>query len=132
MIRIQKEPVCLDNLFDTFSPETGALVIFAGIVRADGMDHLLFDSDVDEAKKELRIIIQEAEEKWGSLTVRVVHRYGEMRIGEVIVLITVAAGHRDAAFAAARYIIDELKIRVPVWKADVVKDTVSWINGEKE
>lgn len=132
MIQVQKEPICLDHLFDSFTPDTGALVIFAGVARADGMDHLLFESDTPQAEKELGVIIREAEERWGSLSVRVIHRYGDIRIGEVIVLILVAAGHRDAAFGAARYIIDELKIRVPIWKADVFKDKVSWINGEKE
>jgi molybdopterin synthase catalytic subunit len=84
------------------------------------------------AEKELNFIIEEANEKWGPIKVYVAYRYGKLKIGEVIVLISVAAGHRDAAFVAARYIIDELKVRVPIWKADVFGDNVSWINGEKE
>lgn len=132
MIQIQTEPIDPSNLFDIITPETGALVIFAGTVRADGMDHLLFESDISEAEKELGKIIIEADTRWGPIQTRVSHRYGKMHIGEVIVLIAVAAGHRNEAFLAARYIIDELKIRVPIWKADVFKDKVSWIQGENE
>ena len=132
MIRIQREPIDTSDLFDIISPETGAFVLFAGTVRADGMDHLVFDVDIEEAEKELGHIIDEANTRWGPVQSRVTHRYGEMHIGEVIVLITVAAGHRDQAFAVARYIIDELKIRVPIWKADVTSGTISWIHGEKE
>ena len=132
MITIQEGPLDLSGLFDNLIPQTGALVIFAGVVRADGMDYLLYESDTDMAEKELTRIIEEAEKEWGPLRVFVGHRYGKLQIGELIVLISVAAGHRDAAFKAARYIIDELKIRVPIWKADVFKDKVSWLGGEKE
>jgi molybdopterin synthase catalytic subunit len=132
MIRIQEEPLDLNCLFDNITPDIGGVVIFAGVVRADGMDHLLFESDTKMAEKELNFIIEEVNEKWGPIKVYVAHRYGKIKIGEVIVLISVAAGHRDAAFVAARYIIDELKVRVPIWKADVFGDNISWINGEKE
>lgn len=132
MIRIQKEPIELTGLFDDITPETGAVVLFVGVVRADGMDHLLLESDTKEAERELGVIIAEAKERWGEFTAKVVHRYGKLMIGEVIVLIAVTSGHRDAAFGAARYIIDEIKVRVPIWKADVFKDSVSWIHGEKE
>ena len=132
MIHIQKEPIDTSHLFDLISPETGALVLFAGTVRADGMDHLLFETDIDEAEKELGIIVKEADSRWGPIRAQVTHRYGRMHIGEVIVLIAVAAGHRNEAFLAARYIIDELKTRVPIWKADVFNDKVAWIHGEKE
>jgi len=132
MIRIQKEPICLDHLFEDQTPEIGALLIFAGVVRADGMHHLLLESDTGQAERELKIITDEAESKWGPIKVRIIHRYGELQLGEVIVLIIVAASHRDKAYSASRYIIDELKVRVPIWKADVSDEKVSWIHGEKE
>lgn len=135
MIRIQKEPLESSDLLAILTdikPGFGGSVIFAGYVRDDGMDHLVFEADIIEAEKELGRIVAEAEEAHGPLAVRIIHRYGRMEIGEIIVLISVAAGHRDAAYAASRYIIDELKVRVPIWKADVFGDSVSWIPGEKE
>jgi molybdopterin synthase catalytic subunit len=132
MIRIQEGPIDLNSLFDNITPDKGALVIFAGVVRNDGMDLLMYESDTEMAEKELNLIIEEAGREWGDLNVNVVHRYGKLKIGEVIVTISVAAGHRDAAFKAARYIIDELKVRVPIWKADVTNEKISWVNGEKE
>ncbi len=135
MIRIQKEPIGNSDItafIADIRPEFGGSVLFSGYVRDEGMDHLVFEADIVEAEKELARIVAEAETAHGPLAVRIIHRYGEMHIGEMIVLISVAAGHRDAAYAASRYIIDELKVRVPIWKADVFGDSVSWIPGEKE
>lgn len=127
MLQIQEGPADLIELFkNAFQPGTGGIVTFAGIVRDDGMDKLRFEADIQEAKKQLNIIIEEAKGRWQLNSVQVVHRYGDLSLGEVIVLIVVGAGHRDAAFDGARYIIDELKKRVPIWKADLYDDSVKW------
>ncbi|MFH0966929.1 MAG: molybdenum cofactor biosynthesis protein MoaE [Methanobacteriota archaeon] len=132
MYKIQEEPIDLSQVFTGTGPETGALLIFAGTVRADGMDVLRLETDKDEAEKEINRIINEAEEKWELTRVQVIHRYGALKVGEVIVLITVASGHRDVAYAASRYLIDELKHRVPIWKSELIGDTVRWVPGAGE
>lgn len=132
MYRIQEDPIDLSQVFQDIGPETGAVLIFAGTVRADGMDVLRLETDKEEAEKEINRIIEEAEQKWELTRVQVIHRYGSMRVGEVIVLITVASGHRDVAYAASRYLIDELKVRVPIWKAELFGDAVRWVPGAGE
>lgn len=132
MYHIQEEPIDLSRVFTGIGPETGAVLIFAGTVRADGMDILNLESDRDEAEKEIVRIIKETEEKWDLTRIQVIHRYGAMKVGEVIVLITVCSGHRDVAYAASRYLIDELKLRVPIWKAEITGDKVSWVPGAGE
>lgn len=132
MYHIQEEPIDLSQVFTGIGPDTGAVLIFAGTVRSDGMDILRLETDKEEAEKEITRIIRETEERWELTRVRVIHRYGPMKVGEVIVLITVESGHRDVAYAASRYLIDELKVRVPIWKAELFGDTVRWVPGAGE
>ncbi len=132
MFHIQEEPIDLSQVFTGVGPETGAVLVFAGTVRDDGMDVLRLETDLEEAEKEIVRIIKEAEEKWELTRVQVIHRYGPLKVGDVIVLITVTSGHRDVAYAASRYLIDELKLRVPIWKAELFGDTVKWVPGAGE
>ena len=132
MYHIQEEPIDLSQIFAGIGPDTGAVLIFAGTVRADGMDELHLETDKEEAEKEIGRIIEETVEQWELTHIQVIHRYGSMKVGEVIVLITVASGHRDVAYAASRYLIDELKVRVPIWKAELFGDTVRWVPGAGE
>lgn len=132
MYHIQEEPIDLSQVFMGVGPETGALLIFAGTVRDDGLDILHLESDLKEAEKEILKIMKEAEERWELTKVQVIHRFGSLKVGEVIVLITVCSGHRDVAYAASRYLIDELKVRVPIWKAEITGDTKTWVPGAGE
>jgi molybdopterin synthase catalytic subunit len=132
MYLMQEDPIDLSQVFQDIGPETGAVLIFAGTVRADGMDVLRLETDKEEAEKEIKRIIEEAEQKWELARVQVIHRYGSMKVGEVIVLISVASGHRDVAYAASRYLIDELKVRVPIWKAELFGEKVRWVPGAGE
>ena len=101
-------------------------------MRDDGLDILHLESDLKEAEKEILKIMKEAEERWELTKVQVIHRFGSLKVGEVIVLITVCSGHRDVAYAASRYLIDELKVRVPIWKAEITGDTKTWVPGAGE
>jgi molybdopterin synthase catalytic subunit len=132
MYTLQEKPIDLSQVFTGISPESGATLIFAGTVRADGMDVLTLETDKDEAEREIGRIVREAEDKWDVHRLDVIHRYGPMKVGEVIVLISVCSGHRDVAYAASRYVIDEIKHRVPIWKAEISGDRVSWVPGAGE
>jgi len=132
MYHIQEEPIDLSQVFTGIGPDTGAILIFAGTVRADGMDILRLETDKEEAEKEINRIIEETKAKWELTHIQVIHRFGSMKVGEVIVLITVGSGHRDVAYAASRFLIDELKVRVPIWKAELLGDVVRWVPGAGE
>lgn len=100
----------------------GAVLLFLGIVRDhnDGreVDHLDYHAYAPMAEAELRRIVDEAAEHWETGEIAVSHRVGRLEIGEASVVIAVAAPHREAAYAASRYIIEELKRRVPIWKKE--------------
>jgi molybdopterin synthase catalytic subunit len=78
------------------------------------------------AEKEMLRIAEEARERFGTGAVGVIHRTGMLRIGEASVAISVASPHRAEAYEASRYVIEQLKQRVPVWKRE------GYVDGERE
>jgi molybdopterin synthase catalytic subunit len=101
----------------------GGVVTFAGIVRDRSDDDravtgLSYEAHETMAVAEFTRIADEARERFGRCEIAVVHRIGDLRIGEVAVAVVVACAHRGAAFAACAYIIDELKQRAPIWKKE--------------
>jgi len=111
----------------------GALVTFEGWVRNhnEGQDVVLLEYEAMQslAEKEAEKIIAEAKEKFSIYNAICVHRVGPLQIGELAVWVGVTAAHRGAAFDASRYIIDEIKTRLPIWKKEHYKNgTSGWVN----
>jgi len=116
------------------APEDGAVLLFLGTVRnhADGetVDGMTYESYERMAAPVLSEIAHEAAEKLGTDRVAVVHRVGELAIGEVSVAIAVSSPHRAQAYDASRYVIEEIKKRLPVWKREHYTDGRSeWVAG---
>jgi molybdopterin synthase catalytic subunit len=101
--------------------EGGALVTFSGIVRETegrrAIPHLRYESYESMARKEMEALVARARGTWPLLRVALAHRTGLVAVGEASVVVAVLAGHRGEAFEAARFLIDELKKTVPIWKA---------------
>ncbi|MCQ2355667.1 MAG: molybdenum cofactor biosynthesis protein MoaE [Methanocorpusculum sp.] len=93
--------------------------MFIGYVRDDGMDELEIEAFVPVAEKDLADIAAEAKERFHLNSVDVVHRYGRLALGEMIVVIIVGAGYRPEAYEGSRYIIERLKEWVPIWKQEI-------------
>lgn len=115
--------------------EAGACVTFEGWVRDhnDGrcVNRLEYEAYETVAIGEGNSILEEARARFGILNVRCVHRVGKLAIGDLAVWVGASAAHRDDAFRACRYIIDEIKSRVPIWKKEHYADGDSgWINCE--
>jgi molybdopterin synthase catalytic subunit len=98
----------------------GAYASFEGWVRNHNAERnvegLRYEAYVAMAESEGERVIDDALAKFDILDARCVHRIGDLAIGELAVWVGVTAAHRDAAFAACRFIIDEVKSRVPIWK----------------
>lgn len=108
----------------------GALLCFAGVAR-DNFEgrpvlRLGYEAYPEMALPVMQQIGDEIEARWPGARVAMVHRTGEVPIGEASVVIAVATPHRAACYAASRYAIDQLKQRVPVWKKEVYADGESW------
>ena len=81
------------------------------------------------AVKVMVAIAAEAAARWETGDLAIVHRIGRLELGEASVAIAVASPHRDEAYQASRYMIEELKRRVPVWKKEVWADGEEWVEG---
>lgn len=116
-------------------PSCGAVVTFEGRVRDhnDGRRvlRLEYEAYAPLATAEGERIVEEARACFGATHLACVHRVGELALGDVAVWVGASAPHRDAAFAACRYVIDEVKARVPIWKKEhYVDGTSGWVGCE--
>lgn len=115
------------------SPDCGALVEFTGVVRnlnqGRAVTALEYEGAPDLAAAEFARIETEARASFAIMKIACVHRIGRLAPGDVAVWLGVTAPHRDAAFAACQYLINQLKQRVPIWKKERYGDGESgWIN----
>jgi molybdopterin synthase catalytic subunit len=124
---LSESPIDIGALNQTLrANEAGAFTSFEGWVRNhnDGraVDGLRYEAYVALAENEGEKILQEAMQRFACIDAHCVHRIGELAIGDCAVWVGVSAAHRDAAFAACRWIIDEVKSRVAIWKHEHYED----------
>jgi molybdopterin synthase catalytic subunit len=131
MIAIQYDDVDIGKLIsEAKRPGTGAVVVFDGIVRDDGIREMELEAYEEVALKELEKIAEDAKNQHRLLHVDIIHRIGRLGVGENILVIIVSAGHREEAYAGSRYIIEEIKKGVPIWKKELTKDGDRWVPGD--
>lgn len=115
-------------------PAAGALVVFEGWVRNENagqpVTSLFYEAAPNLCRTEAEKIFAEARTQFGVLGIRCAHRVGQLAVGDMAVWIGVTAAHRDAAFAGCRYVIDEIKKRLPIWKKEFyANDASRWIGS---
>jgi molybdopterin synthase catalytic subunit len=135
MFRVTNQAIDLNELVRYVADaEAGAIVPFIGTTRNnnEGRKVLALDYDgyPEMAEKELARIGAEAKTKWPICKMAIVHRLGPVQIGEASVIIVVSSAHRDAAFAASRFAIEEIKKTVPIWKKEVFEGGEVWIGTQ--
>ncbi len=113
------------------SQRMGGIATFLGCARdfSEGRDvhEISFDAYAPMALAELKKLRAEAIERFGLIDARLVHRLGTVRAGDNIVFIAAGAAHRAPALEACRWMIDELKERVPIWKKEITPSGDSWV-----
>ena len=132
---IVSEPIVPEDILSDFpSPEDGACLLFLGVVRDHSQGRAVTGLDYEAyqgmAEKTLLSITSEASHRFGTDRITLLHRVGGLRVGEVSTAIAVATPHRGEAYEASRYIIEEIKKRLPVWKREHYQDGDSdWVGG---
>jgi molybdopterin synthase catalytic subunit len=139
-LAITEEEIDIDTLIQAVSsPNTGAVVIFNGLVRGytgrqqpRNTDYLVYDSYVPMAELKMRQVVDEIHDRWPEIVgVGIVQRVGNLGRGSSTVVVACSAAHRDSGvFEAARYGIDRLKEIVPIWKKEVGPSGENWVSGE--
>jgi MoaE-MoaD fusion protein len=122
--RLTREPLSLERLIELVrDPRAGAVVTFSGVTRE--VAELEYEAYAEMAERQIADIVSRAIERHGLCAAAAEHRVGTVPLSEPSVAIAVSAPHRDAAFAGAREIIDEIKARAPIWK----KEEGEWVRG---
>jgi molybdopterin synthase catalytic subunit len=134
LVRIQREPFSITEDVDrvrSASRSVGGIVTFLGttrdLSRGKTVSRLDFEHYPGMAERTLEEIRERALREFGVIEVSIVHRVGTIPVGEDIVLIAVSAAHRDEAFRACRFCIDELKRITPIWKRETTPDGETWV-----
>jgi molybdopterin synthase catalytic subunit len=135
MFRVTNQPIDLNELVRFVTdPEAGAVGTFIGTTRNNNEGRKVIALDYEGypemAEKELRRIGEDAKRKWPVCRMAIMHRLGPVQIGEASVIIAVSSAHRDAAFAACRFAIEEIKKTVPIWKKEVFEGGEIWIGTQ--
>jgi cyclic pyranopterin phosphate synthase len=130
MIEILETNFSVDKVIESVRrKEAGAVIVFIGTVRADpGLKSLELESYKEMALDKLKETRSQAMNRYSILDASIVHRTGNLSIGENIVVIAVSSKHRTEAFNACRFLIDELKATAPIWKKEIGPGT--WKEGE--
>jgi molybdopterin synthase catalytic subunit len=114
--------------------DIGAVVTFTGICRGaesgEPIAALTLEHYPGMAETEIMRHVEEAKSRWPLLGVTVIHRYGRMTPGDNIVLVATASSHREAAFAAAEFLMDYLKTKAPFWKQVESKAGKAWVEAK--
>lgn len=131
-IRVTAAALSLDAVVDAVRADAhGGIVVFIGTVRersrGQRVTRLDYEAYAEMAEAKMREIAARLEATHGA-RVAMHHRVGELSVGEIAVIVAAAAPHRDAAFAASRGAIDELKTIVPIWKKEHTEDGAVWID----
>ena len=115
------------------SPEAGAVNLFIGTVRNNAhgkqVDKLVFEAYEPMALKEMEKLAARASQNWSVAKLLMIHAVGEKAVGEPVVVIGIASPHRQEAFEVTRFLIDELKQTVPIWKKEFYQDGSIWVNA---
>jgi molybdopterin synthase catalytic subunit len=129
MLEITTEPIVLEALVQAVRTDAcGAVVTFAGVVRETSpedprpVERIRYEAYPTLAVPQLRAIADAARATFGPLEIAIVHRTGELGLGETSIAIAVAAPHRGRAFDGCEFAIDEIKSRLAVWKQEVFAD----------
>ncbi|WP_394144449.1 molybdopterin synthase catalytic subunit MoaE [Vibrio atypicus] len=111
----------------------GAVVTFIGKVRdmnlGDNVTGLSLEHYPGMTEKALAEICDQAEQRWPLLNVRVIHRVGDLDIGDQIVFVGVSSAHRGAAFEACEFVMDYLKTKAPFWKKERTTEATRWVES---
>lgn len=137
-VRVQEAPFDFGAEAERFAVATaasGAVVTFTGIVRnnaAGTLERMEIEHYPAMTQKALEEIAAEACTKWTLEDALVIHRYGALHPGDMIMMVATAARHRVDAFEAAEFLMDYLKSRAPFWKKEITSEDAAWVAQREE
>ena len=133
MIEIVHTPIDVAKVLESIAdPSAGAIDLFIGATRntAEGKRVLWleYEAYLPMVLEQIQRLVQEATSHWNLCKVTIIHRVGKVGIGEASVVIGVSSSHRKEAFEGCRFLIDNLKKTVPIWKKEVFEQKEEWVH----
>jgi len=139
MISIQSEDFDVGAEYNALTEgdtSAGAVVTFVGRVRdlnlGRGVRGLHLEHYPGMTEKSLQLILDEAASRWDMLRCKIIHRVGDLHLGDNIVFVGVTSAHREHAFAAAEFLMDYLKTRAPFWKKELTEQGSVWVESQEK
>ena len=134
LITITNNPLSLQEvMLELEDNSAGAVSVFIGNVRNRGrsgnVSEIYYEAYSEMAEQKMREIENEAQTNWGIKKLVAVHRIGKIKVGESSIIIGVSSEHRHEAFEACKYIINNVKTRVPIWKKEISRESQKWADG---
>ncbi|MDO6497305.1 molybdopterin synthase catalytic subunit MoaE [Photobacterium sanguinicancri] len=135
MISVQEADFSVAEEYERLAQGTsaGAVVTFIGKVRdfnqGDDVTGLSLEHYSGMTEKSLEKIVEQANERWPLIATRVIHRVGDLELGDQIVFVGVSSAHRGAAFQACEFIMDYLKTQAPFWKKERTAEATRWVDA---
>ncbi len=113
--------------------QIGGINIFVGTVRdnyqGDAISAMSLEHYPGMTEKSLEDILEQAKKRWNVLNATIIHRVGDLKVGDQIVLVAIASPHRGDAFAACEFVMDYLKTSAPFWKKEHTADGARWVDA---
>lgn len=137
IVRVTNDPIDVAHIIASVEDvRSGGIAFFLGTVRdhapgKTGVTHLEYEAYGGVVEQKIGEIVVEARQRWPLHRVAAVHRVGSLGIGEVSVMVAASASHRKDAFPAARFLIDELKSRAPIWKKEHWSGGAEWVREDE-
>jgi molybdopterin synthase catalytic subunit len=135
MVRLQREDFDIGAEIARLTQgrtDIGAVATFTGICRgSEGVSAMTLEHYPGMAEAEITRHVEDARQRWPLLGVTVIHRHGRLVPGENVVLVVTASAHREAAFAAAEFLMDYLKTRAPFWKMEERTSGNDWVDARE-
>lgn len=115
------------------SADCGACLLFVGTTRRETRgrltDYLVYECYEPMARRQLELLVTSAIQQWPIKSVAIAHRLGRVDLGEASIALAIASPHRDAAFASGAWLMDQIKISVPIWKQEHWSDgSIDWVH----
>ena len=134
LIQITNDHISLQVVMSEIQDNSaGAVSIFIGKVRNRGkfgnVSEIYYEAYREMAEEKMREIENEAHTKWNIKKLVAIHRIGNLKVGETSIIIGVCSEHRNEAFEACKYIINNVKTRVPIWKKEISEENQKWSDG---
>ena len=134
LIQITNDHVSLQVVMSEIEDNSaGAVSIFIGNVRNGGkfgnVSEIYYEAYREMAEEKMREIENEAHTKWNIKKLVAIHRIGNLKVGQTSIIIGVCSEHRHEAFEACKYIINNVKTRVPIWKKEISDESQKWTDG---